>query len=296
MKRLTFYNHYGIGDLFESREFVLEWMRVMGVSECEYACRFPAVFEDLPQIRCIELTPEMDMRKSTFRKKHDLFVNAWIGALNADTIPRGDYVLWPGVGCTVEGLKRMHSDYMRRIGLPRLRKPAQEFLTTVDYTKINTGHVREFAEQHFGKRMVLVANGKTGSGHANNFNMASMVSLLPITDDVIYILTERDDWNEPNVFFSDDITERNGRCDVMAISYLSTFCDMIVGRCSGAQMVCETKANWMDPNKTLVSFTHHRNGACFVFDPPKLGLKMRLIHSQVGSPEAAAEVLMGVLS
>ena len=82
----------------------------------------------------------------------------------------------------------------------------------------------------------------------------------------------------------------------MEISFLSTICEVIVGRCSGAQMVCETKANWMDPNKTLVSFTHHRNGAYFPFDPPKLGLKMRLVHSDAGSPEAAAEVLMGVLA
>jgi hypothetical protein len=99
----------------------------------------------------------------------------------------------------------------------------------------------------------------------------------------------------PFVFFTDDITNRNGRCDVMAISYLSTFCDVIVGRCSGAQMVCETKENWMNPNKTLLSFTEHDNGATFVRDPVALGLKMRRVHSSASTPEEAAEVLKGVL-
>jgi hypothetical protein len=124
--------------------------------------------------------------------------------------------------------------------------------------------------------------------------MAEMVAALPDSDD-LFIFTERAPALRKNMFYTDDITERNGRCDVMAISYLSTFCKVIVGRCSGAQMVTETKQNWMDPEKTLVSFTQHRNGAAFPRDPEALGLKMRLIHSDVTTPEAAAEVLKTAL-
>lgn len=297
-RTLTAFNHYGVGDLWESREFVLEWMRVLGISECEYACRYPAVFEDLPQIRTRPLTDDLNMRHWASRRNGRYMLNTWIGALNGETNPKGDYVIWPGIGCCVENILRMNNDYLKRLGLPRITKPAQDFLTTVDYGRINKGNVDNFvlSDNIMGRhKIVLVCNGPTGSGHAANFDMARMVELLPESDSV-FVFTERATCNKPLVFFTDDITERNGRCDVLAISYLSRFCNVIVGRCSGAQMVCETKENWMNPNKTLVSFTQHRNGACFPFNPEALGLKMRLVHSTATTPEEAAEVLRNVLT
>ncbi len=293
-RTLTAFNHYGIGDLFESREFVLEWMRVLGISECEYACRYPAVFEDLPQIKTRELTPDLNMRHWASKRNGRYLLNTWIGALNGETSPKGDYVIWPGVGCTVEHIRRMHSDYMARLGLPRITKPAQDFLTTVDYDKIDVGSVHDYICGE-ARDPVLICNGPTGSGHAANFDMAKMVELMPNDGKHVYLLTERADINRDDVLFTDDITERNGRCDVMAISFLSRFCLTIVGRCSGAQMVTETKENWMNPNKTILSFTEHDNGATFVRDPVALGLKMRRVWSGASTPEEAAEVLKGVL-
>lgn len=293
-KKLVCFNHFGVGDLFESREFVLEWMRVLGVSECEYACRYPAVFEDLPQIKTRELTPDLNMRHWASKRAGHYLVNTWIGALNGETTPRGNYVLYPGIGCCIEHIHRMHSDYMQKLGLGRITKPVQDFLTTVDYSKVNLGNIHDFLQKREGCKLVLVCNGSTGSGHAANFDMAAA---LPIREwsNTLYILTERVPTDRQDIVFTDDITERNGRCDVLAISYLSRFCDVIVGRCSGAQMVTETKENWMDESKTLVSFTQHNNGASFVLDPLPLGLKMRRVWSGASTPEEAAEVLKGVL-
>lgn len=297
MKRLTFFNHYGVGDLFESREFALDWMRIYGVQTAEYACRYPAVFEDLPQIRTLEVQPDMDMRRAVeFRGDH-LLVNTWIGARNGETRPPGDYVLWPGVGCTVEGLHRMHNDYLREAGLPTLPRGIVDYLPTIDYTRIKRGGAPEFIDTTLGFVRVLLCNGKTGSGHAANFDFGEMVDLLPEIQGVYFIFTERCASTKPNVSFTDDITHRQpGESDFNAISYLSTRCSVIVGRCSGAQMPCETKQNWMDGGKTLVSFTQHRNGASFVRNPEALALRMRLVHSDAATPAEAAKVLASVLT
>jgi len=296
VKSLTFFNHYGVGDLFESREFVLDWMRIYGIETATYACRYPAVFEDLPQLHCIPVQPDMDMRRAVEHRGDELRVNTWIGARNAETHPPGDYVLWPGVGCTVEGLHRMHNQYLREAGLPPLPRALVEYLTNIDYTRVKLGNVKSFAEEHAGKVRVLLCNGATGSGHAANFDFAQMVALLPPTPNAAFIFTERCSIDRENVFFTDDLTERAaGESDFNAISYLSTFCDLIVGRCSGAQMPCETRQNWMNWNKTLLSFTQHRNGACFVRDPEALGLRMQLVHSDVTTPQDAVKVLERVM-
>ncbi len=188
----------------------------------------------------------------------------------------------------------MHSTYLREAGFKPLQRPVADYIPNVDYSKVNCGKVDEFRERIRGK-FVLVCNGPTGSGHAANFDMAAMIAPAPTRSSVSYLLTERAPLDRSDVFFTDDITERNGRCDVLAISYLSTFCDVIVGRCSGAQMVCETKQNWEDPKKTILSFTQHDNGATFVRDPVALGLRMRRVWSGASTPEEAATVLQSVL-
>jgi hypothetical protein len=296
MKSLTFFNHYGVGDLFESREFALDWMKLYGVDTATYACRYPGVFEDLPQLQCIPVQPDMDMRRGWERRGEHLQVNTWIGCRNAATRPSGDYVLWPGVGCCVEHIYRMHNTYLREARLPPLPRPIVEYIPNIDYSRVNLGRIPEFVEQQKGKRLVLLCNGATGSGHAANFDFLEMVQRLPLrsSEDVVFIFTERR--NAEDVFFTDDITLRPpGGSDMLAISYLSTFCSVIVGRCSGAQMPCETRQNWEDPSKTLLSFTQHDNGATFVRNPAALSLKMRRVWSGAETPEAAAAVLAEVL-
>jgi len=296
MKSLTFYSHYGVGDLYESREFVLDWMRLYGVKTATYACRYPAVFEDLPQLQCIPVQPDMDMRRGWERRGEELRVNTWIGCRNAETRPPGDYVIWPGIGCTVENLYRMHGDYAREAGFPGMPRQIVDYIPNIDYSRISTAQMFPLLDVLRQKRMVLVCNGATGSGHAANFDFVRMVELLPPTPDTIFIFTERQPTERDGMFFTDDITLRpQGGSDMLAISYLSTFCSVIVGRCSGAQMPCETKQNWMDPNKTLLSFTQHDNGATFVRNPETLGLKMRRVWSGAETPEAAAQVLAEVL-
>jgi hypothetical protein len=288
--------HYGVGDLWESREFVKDWMKLLGVSECEYACRYPAVFQDMPEIKTAVVTDEHLMRTGWYRRGGDFFLNCWIGCRNAETRPSGDFVLWPGTGCCVEHLYRMHNTYLREARLPPLPRAIVDYIPTIDYSRINLGRIPEFVKEHEGKRLVLLCNGITGSGHAANFDFLEMVQRIPLrsSEDVVFIFTER---REPaDFFYTGDITLRPpGGSDMLAISYLSTFCSVIVGRCSGAQMPCETKANWMDGSKTLLSFTQHDNGATFVRNPAALGLKMRRVWSGAETPEAAAAVLAEVL-
>lgn len=299
--KLTFYNHYGVGDLFESREFVLDWMRLSGVHEATYACRFPAVFEDLPQLTCIPVQEDMDMRQAWKREGDHLFVNTWIGCRNASTNPKGDYVLWPGVGCTVENIYRMHNDYLREAGLPPLPGSVVEYIPTIDYTRVTLDiDLHDTVDRFRGRKMILICNGSTGSGHAVNFDLSKSIR-IPNSHEYVWIFTEKFDTSEydfsvKTILFTDDITHRKPQSsDILAISYLSQFCSVIVGRCSGAQMPTETLVNWMDSRKTFLSFTAHDNGSHFVRDPVALGLKAKRVWSGAQTPEEAAKVLCEVL-
>lgn len=295
---LICFNHYGVGDLWESREFVRDWMQLCGVSECTYACRYPCVFDDMPEIKCIELQPWMNMRTGWQRKGGAMVVNTWIGCRNAETRPRGDYVIWPGVGCTVDNIYRMHRDYQREAGFKPIDRPLPAYVPNVEYSRIDVSGVEKFIYELPQPRpkIALICNGNTGSGHAANFDMAEAVGLIPPTDGRIFVFTEKPKSLRPDTFYTDAITGRkSGECDVLKISYLSRFCDVIVGRCSGAQMVCETNENWSDPDKTLLSFTSHDNGATFVRNPRDIGLSMRRVWSGAVSESEASQAIKLVL-
>jgi hypothetical protein len=67
-----------------------------------------------------------------------------------------------------------------------------------------------------------------------------------------------------NVVFTNDIIKSN-ECDLNEISYLSTFCDIIVGRNSGPFCFASTKNNLKDPNKTFYAFGNKETD-CFVYE------------------------------
>lgn len=293
--KLIFYNHYGNGDLFESREFVLDWMRLAGVTEACYAHRrLPGFFDDLPQLKSIDVLPEMDMRKSiTWRDGgEELWVNTWIGR-------DSQYVVNPGIGCVVEQIYRMHNDMLMEAGLPTLKRSLVEYIPTIDYARIKVGYLPMWIDRQRGKRLVLLCNGPTGSGQASNFDFGPMLDRIAYDPEVAYIFTDRptagvcfEVLGRGDVFFTDDLTGREpGGWDLNQISYLSRYCDVIVGRCSGAQMHAQVLENWMDSRKALICFTHHRNGACFVWDPEALGLKMKVVWSPADNAMVAASIL-----
>lgn len=296
--KLTFYNHYGNGDLFESREFVLDWMRLAGVTTADYAHRnLPGFFADLPQLRSVPVAPEMDMHRGIEWRAggEELWVNTWIGR-------DSQYVVNPGIGCVVEQIFRMHNDLLREAGFAPLSRSLKEYIPSIDYARIKVGYLPMFIDKQRGKRLVLMCNGPTGSGQASNFAFGPMLDRMPYREDVAYIFTQYDNGiahevrSRGDVFFTDDLTGREPTgWDLNEISYLSRSCDVIVGRCSGAQMHTQVLPNWMDSRKTLLCFTHHRNGACFVLDPVALGLSMKVVWSPADNAVEAAKVLREIL-
>jgi hypothetical protein len=305
--KLAFYNHYGNGDLFESREFVLDWMRLAGVTRADYAHRtLPGLFADLPQLNSVPVIPEMDMRRGITRPGPDeLWVNTWIGR-------DSQYVVNPGIGCVVEQLYRMHNDLLLEAYLSPLPRSITEYIPSIDYARLKVGYLRMWIDQQRGKRLVLLCNGPTGSGQAANFYFGPMFAttdrsyggldhVIPVRENVRYIFTQLEPQRHEllergDVFFTDDLTGREpDGWDLNEISYLSRSCDVIVGRCSGAQMFAQVLPNWMDSRKTLLCFTHHRNGACFVLNPEALCLRMKVLWSPADNAKDAAIVLENVL-
>jgi hypothetical protein len=195
----------------------------------------------------------------------------------------------------------------------------REYIPSIDYSRIDLGYLPDWIDEQFGERLVLLCNGPTGSGHASNFDFGPMLELIPPRCGTKFIFTQTA-WTEgvggklaaspteegrDDIFWTDDLfagrkrwpeSREHGVIDINALSYLSRFCEVIVGRCSGPHVFGNVLPNWLDSRKTLVCFTQDRNGACFVRHPEALGLEMKVRHSPASTPSEGYEVLNAILS
>ena len=62
------------------------------------------------------------------------------------------------------------------------------------------------------------------------------------------------------------ITKAQDKFDLNEISYLSLFCDTIIGRASGPYVFTQVKENLYNPNKTFLAFTRFKNVTSLVLD------------------------------
>ncbi len=287
LDKLIFYCHYGAGDIFESREFVKDWMELFEAKEYYYAHgKKPNILLDIPELGYMEVTPEMDMRKPYVYNNNTMMINTWIG--------RDSRYVLPGIGCVVEMHYQMHMDMRHYMLLPLLRKPILDYIPDIDYSKYWLAGIEDFMWDTIGKRKVYVSNGPVQSNQADNFDFNPALDIISnLYPDTIFILTQKMGLqNKENVFYTEDIIQSPYLFDLNECSYLSTFCDTIIGRNSGPHVFAQVKRNWMDETKKILSFTYTEIASTFVLNQP---VKMRKYWSGKVDVEGVVQKIRSVL-
>lgn len=258
--RLIFYNNWGNGDIFESREFVKELMRLIPAREYYYAhSKNHRILLDIPELKFTNLTSEMNPREQTKIVSNDCYINTWIGIT-------GKFVL-PGVGCTVEKLHQMYNDILGTLKFSALQKNPIDCLTDFRYSEYDIEPVNIFITNHKEEK-ILIDNGVVLSKQAYNFPMDEIIyNVATNHKDKCFITTQETIFKTDNLVVLGEITKRND-FDLPEMSYLSTFCTTLIGRNSGPHVFTQVKQNVMDKNKKLLSFTYFQQGSSFVVNTP----------------------------
>lgn len=293
-KKVVFYCHFGAGDIFESREFVKHYMEEFDFlhgPDVEYYYahgRPPYILHDMERLKFTKVTPRMKTGTAYKEEGDTLYINMWIGR-------DGKYVL-PNVGCVVEKFYDMHNEILRWMRLPRLRKEVYSYIPRVNYSKYKIDGVDKFVKEVINnhKQTVLICNGRVNSHQAKNFDFTPVIrELCESTVDHVFIETEKSGIDEDMLFYTGDIIGETPGTDLNEISYLSTFCDVIVGRNSGPFVFTQVLDNWIDKNKTSISFTYARHASHFVHSDV---LPMRKEWSGATNPGDVFEKIVGVIA
>lgn len=251
--KTVFFNHFHNGDLHISREIVkLIIQKVQQIdsnSSFSYAhVNDKGLLSDIPNLS-FEGHPNCDQYSNLVRMGDSIYINTWYAQQQRKYM--NQYAM------TIDCLYTALDDTCKRLwnfSLSDITQDLSKFYPTIDYSKFHIGPAQEWLANHPQKK-VFVSNGHAMSGQANNFPMAPIVSEIAAQHpDKIFILSNMEHHNSmPNVVYSSDIIQKNGN-DLNENSFLTTHCDVIIGRASGAFSYALTQENLFQRNIKFVCF------------------------------------------
>lgn len=266
-EQVLFYNQFGAGDVFESREFIKAWIKLVPAKRyCYSHGKSKRILLDIPEIEHKEFNQFMDSMRGVWDDLNgNLYVNTWIGR-------NSRYVL-PGIGCTVEKLFEMHNEMLRTYNLGQLPGNPIDYIPDIDYSVYNIKKANAFVRRH-SEEKIFIDNGLVQSMQAENFDFKEIICEVANNHkDKCFITTHLlnpsgDVLRANNVYNTDFIIGSLYGFDLPEVSYVSTFCSTLIGRNSGPHVFSQVKKNVMDETKKLLSFTYHPKGASFVVNTP----------------------------
>ena len=272
LDKLFFFNHFGNGDIFESREFIRDIMNIYPAEEYHYLTgKSKRLLLDLdyPKLIVENVFPDfLDIRTKFKEVNNDLYINTWIGR-------DSKYVL-PGFACTLEMLYKMYNDILNEIDGSSLSLQPIDYLTTIDYSvfdiKLINKVVTELKKDY--KTFVLISNGHVQSSQAENFDMSPLIAkLVNKYPGILFFVTSDINFDELDLAYTQNIINANTLTkdgldsNLNELSYLSTFCKVIIGKNSGPQVFSWTKENCFS-DKINITFTKNINCGHFVHHLP----------------------------
>ncbi len=288
---ICFFNHWHNGDVFSGKGYMLDIIKQLPEMKFQHAqLNSLKSMRDLPceHIHTDSLPPQVTHQVRYIDVNGVFYINTWVGCYGNAVIPQGEqHANW-------YSLHRMWSHIMEVLHLnltPNLQYPKFDDMDSImryipesDWSAYDISPALSFAAQH--NRMVLVCNGKVRSTQSHiGLMQAELEALCHDFPDVAFVCTtkfEHPGWS--NLYFTDDIFANVQDGDINEIAFLSTRCEMIIGKNSGPFMFCHVKENILDPNKAFFSLSHRPSDsyACHMS-----GLPCRYYHY---SEESAASV------
>lgn len=238
--RIVFFNNCNNGDIHYSREFV-KWISKRVAVPCgvsHFKCSSLLFDTGIPY------TPinTWDIHQKSIHIHDDiLFINTWIGQDGGWMNP---------TGCTLKSNYRMLANHASVLGITL--SDEIDYIPSIDYEQYDISNISVRQNKN-----ILVCNGSALSSQAKNFNMNLVVLQLAAKhSDCDFYVTQKIETDLTNVFDANSMIHLDSgkKSNLNELSFLSTLCDVIVGRASGPFCFAGVKTNLFNPKKTIMSF------------------------------------------
>jgi hypothetical protein len=253
--KVIFFNHFHNGDVHVSRGFIRQIMAKMPGVSFEYSHRNPSnLLADIPGLvyNPNSINQVGNEHISLNRTGDTVYFNTWYAQQRHKHMNK--------YGITFDSLYAgIDENCQNALGfsLSNISRDPKVFFPTIDYSRFQIVAAQEWVNSHLEKK-IIVENGQAMSGQAHNFDMTTAaVNIARNHMDKIFIFTNHASMRLPdNCIYSDNIIKKQQRSDLNEISFLSTHCDMVIGRASGVFSFCLTQQNLFERKMKYLCFSN----------------------------------------
>lgn len=254
MKNIIFFNHFHNGDVFLSRTFIKKLIDHIKKNNPEikffYAHKNnPLITLDITQLN---INPNLfinirNEHLGDFRLGNDLFINTWYAS------DKRFYMNQYGI--SFDCLYALFEAVCKRqlqFSLSDISIDPKDFFPEINYAFYNILNVANWVNNNKTKK-IFISNCEPLSGQAHNIDLTTIAfDLAKKYNNYSFILTNKTPKKLDNVFYSSDIIQSKG-FDLNENSYLSTFCDVIIGPASGAFTFAMNKTNFFNRSTKIIA-------------------------------------------
>jgi len=252
-EELNLYNGAGMGDVFSCRTLIY----LLGQKyKINFYHRHKDKLLDDMRDEVNEYTFMLD-RFNVYEKSTTYGdINTWIG------VKKGSYLQINNTGRgSAENFFYFFKDICDEYNIEFNWDMLYDYLPRIEYEKLSYSDSIKETMGYLGKKfkkVIFWSNGDTQSGQSTNFDMSPYIHQAAKEFPTylhIHTTSIDDQWKEYNIISSSSIIGKD--LDLPSLSYVSTFCNTIIGRDSGPYHYSLTKENIMDENKTFICFTFY---------------------------------------
>ena len=249
---LYFFNYRNRGDLHVSRSLVKHVVDSKLFDKCTYYhmndLKILQDIEGMESKRVAWKYDKEDMR-GYYYEDNKFFFNTWYKSHSHKLLTK--------YGITIQTLYHIFYATLKENFNYEISKDIVKFLPTIYFKYFDTSWIDDFTENDYRKK-VLICNNLVESSQSKNFDFNPIIeSLCNKFPDILFIVTNSflPFIIKPNVKY---VSHSIGPLfnNLNEIGYLSTFCDVMVGRMSGPHTFSFIDTNLLDPKKTFISFIY----------------------------------------
>jgi hypothetical protein len=243
MTNIIFFNHFHNGDIHVSRGFIRQIMNKMQGITFSYSHRNPPnLLSDIPNL-IFDPQAIHNIKNEHIGIYHvadTIYVNTWYAQQGFRYMNR--------YGISMDTLYAAFDDICKSLwqfSLTDISTDPRTFFPVIDYCKFDIAPAQSWLNVHQNKK-IFVETGMVLSDQAHNFAFTPIIiNLANKHQDKIFILSNQEGpYQLPgNVVYSTDIIKKAFKSDLNENSYLSSHCDVIIGRASGAFTFAMTQEN-----------------------------------------------------
>ena len=251
--KICFYNNHNNGDIHYTREFIKDIMDLLPLNEY-YFChnRSKRLIMDLKIDQILNnpvLNNSSHINSSIFKIDDILYINTWVGQGNYK------YIVKCRNSCSLYSFYELFNDIYSFLNIQI--KDISYYIPDISYGIYDINNIDSFMENNYAHK-ILISNGDVKSGQSSNFDFNPIIyNIAEEYKNIQFILTDKKNQIvKDNIFYTGDIIKSDKDSDLNEISYISTFCDIIIGRSSGPYTFSVVKKNLLNSEKIFIGFTN----------------------------------------